>query len=236
MKPDISLIMINHNRSAYISEAISSVIKQTLTNWELIIIDDGSNDDSIKIITSFLNDSRLSLTIHDQKKGIGASRREAVKKAQADIVGILDSDDALEENALEIMVKAHNNNTSGLIYSQFTICDSNLKTIKLGSNGPIPPQSSNLMANRISHFITFKVAAYNLGAGYDASLNLAEDKDLFYKLEEVTNTLFIDQALYRYRLHSQGVSSYGWHRLLAHYYHFLVRHRAYLRRDKTIQG
>jgi len=183
----------------------------------------------------FLPDERIKIISYHQKQGIGKSRREAVKLAQGEVIGILDSDDALEEGALDIMIQAHQNNHHALIYSQLLICDSNLNPVKPGSNGPIPQGSDNLCSNLISHFATFKKSAYLKTAGYNPRLNLAEDKDIFYKLEEVGKTLFIDQVLYRYRIHQDAVSSYNWQkRFKAHIYHLIVRSQTILRRGRKI--
>lgn len=233
IKPAISVLMINRNRDQYLSQAIESVINQTEQNWELIIVDDASSDGSVAIINRWQSDGRIKVKLLNNRQGIGRARRLAVSLAQAPLIGILDSDDVLENNALAVMIEAHQNNPHSLIYSQFLVCGSDLSPIKLGSNGPIPPGSSNLRQNRISHLATFKKNSYEQTTGYNPRLNLAEDKDIFYKLEEIGGTLFIDQVLYRYRTHSASVSNHGWQKILkANLYHLLVRLAAIFRRSK----
>jgi len=233
MSPAISIIMINRNRAAFIPEALSSLTKQDYKNWELIFIDDNSDDNSLEVIQKFLPDERIRIISNDKTLGIGKTRQEAVQLAKADIIGILDSDDALVNGALAVMIGAHNKNPQSLIYSQFTICDAELKPLKPANSGPIPPYSSNLKLNSISHFATFKKADYRQTSGYNPKLNLAEDKDIFYKLEEINGTLFIDQPLYNYRVHQTSVSNGNtYRRLHAHFCHLLVRVKAYIRRTK----
>lgn len=233
MNPAISIIMINRNRAAFIPDALFSLTRQDYKNWELIFIDDNSDDNSLELIQKFLPDNRIKIVSHNKTLGIGKTRQEAVKLARADIIGILDSDDALADSALSIMIDAHNKNPQSLIYSQFIICDAELKPLKLAKSGPIPANSSNLRLNRVSHFATFKKSDYSQTEGYNPRLNLAEDKDIFYKLEEINGTLFIDQPLYYYRVHQTSVSNGNKYcRLRAHFYHLLVRIKAFIRRTK----
>ena len=177
--PVISILMVNRNRGEFIAQAIESMLGQTEKNWELIIIDGASTDESMSVINRYHHDPRLRIERLANKQSIGKSRQSAAKLATAPIIGILDSDDALEKEALEIMVRAHRENPHSLIYSQFLICDTNLSPLRTGKNGPIPEGSSNLRLNRISHFATFKKSAYDQTAGYNPRLNLAEDRIFF---------------------------------------------------------
>lgn len=223
--------MINRNQNRFIAAAILSVINQTNPDWELILIDDASTDSSAEIIQGFLHDRRLKYFSNRRRLGIGLSRRRSVDLAGADILGILDSDDSLEPEAVDKMIEAHRRHSAGLIYSQLTVCDQDLVPLAAGCNGPIPATSSNLLLNRISHFVTFKKESYLRTAGYDPALAPAEDKDLYYKLEEVTDSLFIDLPLYRYRRHRQSASSYGWRRSWALIQQYKAKYKAYRRRQ-----
>jgi glycosyltransferase involved in cell wall biosynthesis len=232
-KPAISLIMINYNRAAYLVEAVNSVIRQTCPDWELIIVDDASSDDSVTIVKSYLSNPKIRFFQNNRHLGIGLSRVRAVAETNAEIVGIIDSDDALAENAAEEMIKAHENNPQALIYSQLMVCDAELKPLHLGTNGPIGAGESNLTKQCISHFFTFKKSAYQAVGGYAPFLSPAEDKDLFYKLEEEGDTLFIDQILYYYRLNPRSASNYGWGKIRARLFYMLGKYRAYARRRKN---
>ena len=232
-KSAISLIMINYNRAAYLPAALDSVIKQSDPNWELIIVDDASTDDSLEIIKPYLSDTRIKLFQNPKNLGIGRSRIRAVSQTTASIVGIIDSDDALDKRAAEEMIKAHTEHQQVLIYSQLMICDANLQPLRPGTNGPINAGESNLTKQVISHFFTFKKSAYEAVGGYDPFFSPAEDKDLFYKLEEVGVSLFIDKILYYYRLNPQSASNYGWKKIRARGLYFIAKYQAYRRRKTT---
>ena len=97
-----SIIVPNFNKDLFIEETIQSVINQSYTNWELIIVDDLSTDNSIKKIEDFTRlDSRISLFVRNNKIGGGsACRNLGLKMAQGKYIIFCDSDDWLEPNAL----------------------------------------------------------------------------------------------------------------------------------------
>ena len=203
-----SILMANHNNGRYIQEAIESVLRQTYDNWELVIVDDGSDDDSVEIIKRYLGNQRIKLFIHDKHLGCGATKRDCVAATTGEIFGELDPDDALDKEALEIMVKAHEDNPDyGFIYSNLHKCDEKLipegKYDWIGENDSA---KTNLLERRSSHFRTFKRSAYIKTSGYDQSLASAVDKDITYKLEEITKLKYIDKFLYYYRKNKCGIS------------------------------
>lgn len=104
----------------------------------------------------------------------------------------------------------------------------------MANNRNIAPNSSNLIDNVISHFFTFKKSVYLQTAGYNLFFNrCAEDKDLFYKLEEVTEPLFINEVLYYYRLNPSSVSNYGVKKIWGRVLYFSAKYQAYRRRLKN---
>jgi len=234
MNNSISLIMINLNRSQYLAEAIESVLKQTNDNWELIIVDDASSDGSLDIIKKYLNNNKIKLIVNNKHLGIVYSRIKAIENSSSEIIGIIDSDDVLDKEAVETMIERHNENNNGLIYSQMMVCDKKLNQISIGTNRQISQESSNLIQNCISHFVTFKKSCYLKVGGYDRFFNrCSEDKDLFYKLEEVTEPLFVDKILYYYRMNPTSVSSYGFKKIIGRFLYFIAKFKAYQRRRST---
>ena len=228
--------MINYNNARYIQEAIDSVINQTFKEWELIIIDDASTDNSIDIINTYLinHPKQIKLISHTERQGIAKSRRESVNLINSNLFGILDSDDALLPEAIEVMYNAHINNPDcGLIYSQFMYCDENLKSQQIGFCRNIPIGQTNLNCDAISHFQTFKKSSYDLTEGYYLTSNLAEDKDIFYKMEEVSFVKFIDQILYLHRVHNQN-SSKGTNVEIAKMAHLQIKQEAEERRGEPL--
>ncbi|MCD4761340.1 glycosyltransferase [bacterium] len=201
MEPRISVLMANYNKAPFISGAILSVMGQTINDFELIIMDDGSSDGSIVKIKKFLGDSRIQLFSNKKNQGKTETLKELIKKARGEIIGILDSDDSLEPNALDEVVRAHKKYPDcGYIYTQCNYCDRNLKPVHLGFSARIPEGKTNLHVNTIVAMRTYKKSVYFQTDGYDKEILYAEDIDLSFKMEEVTKLLFINKPLYNYRI------------------------------------
>jgi len=99
--PAISIIMPNFNGERFIAQAVKSVLGQTFTNWELIIIDDFSTDSSAEIITKFLCDPRIRLIKNPYNQGVAAARNIGIKHAEGQYISFLDSDDIWEAEKLQ---------------------------------------------------------------------------------------------------------------------------------------
>ena len=192
--------MANYNNAKYVAESIQSILKQTYNYWELIIIDDCSTDNSRKIIKSFLQDKRIKFFKNKKNIGYIGTLKKMIGVATADIIGILDSDDALTKNAIEMILNIYKKHPDcGLIYSQFMYCDSKLNEEKIGYCRSIPKNLTNLNCDCVSHFKTFKKSDYLKTNGYDKTILYSEDKDFIFKIEEVAKLFFIDKILYKYR-------------------------------------
>ena len=97
----VSIIMPSYNTGNYIEKSIQSVINQSYKNWELIIIDDCSSDNTDKIVASFLHDSRIRYYKNDKNYGAAVCRNIALKKATGKWIAFLDSDDLWMIDKLE---------------------------------------------------------------------------------------------------------------------------------------
>lgn len=226
--------MANHNNGHLIVTAINSVLAQTLHSWELIIVDDCSTDNSVAVIEELIpNEERIKFLKNDKNRGVGYTKHRAVAECHGDLVGILDPDDALHENALAIMSLAHAENpTAALCWSDYWLCDAELKPIEKSTSIFHGDNNMGYMLAQpgdIHHFWCFKRSSYSKTKGFMVSLRLAEDQDLFYKLEEVGATHNVNETLYYYRHHS-GSTSIGENTANAFAYHLIVMCAALRRR------
>ena len=98
---DVDIILPTYNCESYIEETIKSIIEQTLKNWKLIIIDDASNDSTVKLIKSYLKDKRITLKILKKNKGQGFCRNLAIRYSTSNYVAFIDSDDIWLANKLK---------------------------------------------------------------------------------------------------------------------------------------
>ncbi len=225
MKPQISVLMANFNHADLIGAAIASVRAQTIHEWELVIVDDGSSDDSLSVIAKAVaGDARVRVESCKRNRGVGYVKKRCAELALAPVVTILDPDDCLSENALEILVNAHREYPeASLIWSDHHLCDENIQIVKTTSckykGDAVAGYLANTLGN-IHHCWSFKKDYYSQTEGFSQDFPLAEDQDLFYKLEEVGDTHHVPHVLYYYRVHEGGVSAgdrtaeaYGWHLL-----------------------
>lgn len=209
-----SILIANYNNGAYLQEAIDSVLAQTYDNWEVILVDDKSTDESAAIYGKYVADDRFKIYYNDANRGCGYTKRRCAELANGELCGFLDPDDALLPEALETMVKAHAEHPEcSLIYST---CyrysgDREAEMPVWDFIGPIPEDSDFLIYRKklVSHFVSFKRAAYNRTEGIDPILQAAVDRDLYYRLEEQGSILHIPVPLYLYRINNAHSISIG---------------------------
>ncbi len=99
----VSVIIPTYNYGHFISNAVDSVLAQTYSNWECLIIDDGSTDNTADVIKKYLSDPRIKY-IKKSNAGLAAARNTGLKAAQGDYIQFLDSDDLIENRKLELSV------------------------------------------------------------------------------------------------------------------------------------
>lgn len=204
-QPEITIMMPTFNHAQYIREAIESVINQTYPHWELIIVDDGSTDDTEKVVNSF-SDTRIRYLKNLQNIGISKSRNRAIRFAKGKYIGHLDSDDLLIESALEKCKNIFDsNNKIKMVYTNFEHVNKD-NNQRLGIHNGVTFIKKNLHNNPIwSHFgIYEKNAALSVG-GFDENLTTCEDGHLYLKLGEKFELFHLDEILYKRRIHDSNV-------------------------------
>lgn len=210
-EPKFSVLIANFNNGKFFEDCYKSLIAQTEKDWEAVVIDDCSTDDSCALISKMIeSDARFRFYQNEENLGYQKSLIKAVELSEAEIFGRVDPDDALTPDALSIMIEAHKNfPEAGLIYSNFTICDEKLKPKKVGKATQVTALDEKYynFNSEISHFATFKKSIYDLTSGFDPFNKRAEDKDIYMKMCEVAPVKHINQSLYLYRTHHGGAST-----------------------------
>jgi len=206
-----SILIANYNNGKYFKECYDSILAQTCQDWEAIIVDDRSTDDSLEIISTIIKDDpRFKLTQNKENKGCGFTKRECAELASGEIAGFLDPDDTLTPEALELMIETHKNNSDvSLVHSKFYFCNERLDRTSLFDNArsvQVDNKFVNLNAS-VTAFSTFKMIFYKRTQGIDTILLRAVDQDLYLKLSETGPFYFIDKPLYNYRVHKNGISA-----------------------------
>lgn len=122
----VSIIMPNYNSDMYIKKTIDSVLAQTYKNWELIIVDDCSTDNSLKIVNSF-NDARIKIIKNEVNSGAAVSRNNALRVAEGKWIAFLDSDDLWTSEKLEKQISFMVDDDLLFSYTDYDVVDENDK-------------------------------------------------------------------------------------------------------------
>jgi glycosyltransferase involved in cell wall biosynthesis len=103
-KPSVSVILPVYNRHKYLGKAIDSVLRQTYRNWELIIADDASSQETQNFLQQYTNIPKVRIEYNPQNLGLFANLNKAMSSCKSDYILFLCSDDFLMENCLEINI------------------------------------------------------------------------------------------------------------------------------------
>lgn len=131
----VSIIMPSWNTERFISETIQSVINQTYKNWELIIVDDCSTDNTDAVVASF-KDDRIKYLHNDKNSGAALTRNKAMREARGEWIAFLDSDDLWTPDKLEKQVRFMNENGYVLSYTEYEKIDEEDNALNIYVTGP----------------------------------------------------------------------------------------------------
>lgn len=241
--PLVSVITPVYNGSQYLDDAIQSVRNQTYQNWELILVDDGSKDNSYDIALEWQSkDKRVFALQHPngQNKGVSATRNLAIQNSRGDYIALLDCDDEWQSDKLEkqIQIFLHYSNV-GIIYSQVKIVDENGDTVQNSTHDTSKYYLQGVVGNgEVNHpcnvfesmilektwmpcssVIIKKIDVINCGLFNTTLTFQVEDHLLFTLVSQKTLSFFIDKPLCNYRLHSNSYTILNnWRRCFVEYY------------------
>jgi len=204
--PEISVYITNHNYGNYLNLSIKSVLNQTFKDFELIILDDGSTDNSIKILSKFKNNKKIRI-IYQKNEGMIKSINTAIKASKGRFVLRLDADDYLNKNALLVLYnEIVKNKGVGLVYSDYYLVDKKNSILKLekvldyfGSKKKInfPAHGAcSLIRKNFLEEVNF----------YDQRFKRQDGVDLWYKFINRYKINKVNLPLFYYRQHSTNLS------------------------------
>lgn len=122
----VSIIMPSYNSSGYIAQSIDSIINQSYTNWELLITDDCSTDNTCEIVERYAaRDSRIKLFALEENKGAGIARNNSIKEARGRYIAFCDSDDCWLPDKLKIQIELMACTGAEICYGSYLTCDEN---------------------------------------------------------------------------------------------------------------
>ncbi|MDM1269000.1 glycosyltransferase family 2 protein [Acinetobacter indicus] len=201
----MSIIIPFYNCEGYISETLESLLNQYTNEVEVILINDGSNDNSLNIVNNFIKHSKVNVSIVTQKNaGVSSARNLGIKLASGQYIGFLDSDDTLEPLYFEKIIQAIKKNEPDIVQFNFNYWGSNKYKSGINLHNGVYENSSNLLLevfnwnswypwSRVYKREIFSDISFPLGFTFE---DPAVVPFLFIKSKKI---LILDEYLYNYR-------------------------------------
>jgi glycosyltransferase involved in cell wall biosynthesis len=211
--PVVSVVIATYNRAHLLEETLESVLGQRLENYEVIVVDDGSTDETPKIVESFAEKIRY---YRQENRGAAAARNLGVRQARAPWIAIQDSDDLSTPDHLQALYEyVESHPTCAMVFAN----GSYLEGREHNRDTIIPLQKSRRLAMegvglidlfeksivRLQAALISK-AAFDAVGGMDESLRVCHDLDLFLRIYMSAPVAYLDRVVFRYRKHQGNIS------------------------------
>jgi glycosyltransferase involved in cell wall biosynthesis len=201
--PTVSVVIPSFRGGRFLREAVASVQSQTLTDWEIVIVLDGCEDDLSDIEQA---DSRVRV-FQQRNRGVSIARNVGIEHAQSELVALLDDDDRMLPDRLLAQVEAMSDEIIGLCHTQFCYIDD--EGAVTGAGLSKESQYRDFLRDDgeilLSSTMIRKSLIEEVG-GFSPLLTLCEDLDLLYKIARESTVRFLPEVLTEYRRHSSNTS------------------------------
>lgn len=218
----VSIIMPSYNTASYIKESIQSVLNQTYTNWELIIVDDCSTDETEEVLAT-ITDSRIKYFKNKENSGAAISRNKALREARGQWIAFLDSDDLWLPNKLEKQINFMKNNGYKFSYTNYEEIDMASNKIGVRITGPKKITKMGMYNYCWPGCLTVMYDANEIGLIQIEDIKKNNDYAMWLKVCQKADCYLLDEVLAQYRKGRVGsVSTHsirtmiGWHYMLYH--------------------
>ena len=195
----VSIIIPLYNSEKYIRDCILSCLKQTYKDIEVIVIDDGSNDNGYQIVKELSKNDKRIKVYHTKNNGVSSARNLGIEKSSGEYISFIDADDCIDEKFIETMVRYMVNTDSNFCFSKNTFGNNNVTGSKIISSSEA---EAMLLSQRIA------VGCWNKMYRRDILKGIRFRKDLFYGeglyfinqvAHNANNIVVCEDALYHYR-------------------------------------
>lgn len=210
--PKVSAVITSLNGASrgYLGHAIESVLNQTFKDFELLIIDDGSTDDTKEFCKKYLDDSKVQY-IYQENRGLAGARNTGIEKSQGNYVCFLDDDDVWKENKLQKQIDFFEKNLDvGMIFTNLELIDENGNIVgyqKHSANGDIYKELffENIVDAPSSSMI--KKQVFEKVGNFKEWMKSAEDYELWVRIAKEYKIYSINEPLVQYRVHQNKMST-----------------------------
>lgn len=219
MEELVSIIMPSYNTGKYIADSIRSVQAQTYINWELILVDDCSNDDTDTIVSPFLTDKRIIYIKKECNSGAAVSRNYALKKAKGKWIAFLDSDDLWNPEKLSKQVDFMKKNNFCFSYTNYEEIDSSGKRTGIYVTGPERITRSGMYNYCWPGCLTVMYDTEKIGLIQISDIKKNNDYAMWLMVCKKADCYLLDECLAQYRKGRVGsVSTHDYMTLVKWHY------------------
>lgn len=211
MKPLVSAIIPNYNYARYVGEAVESALGQTYQNIEVIVVDDGSTDNSLEVLERYRDRIKI---IEQKNSGVCVARNRGVAESAGEYIAFLDADDVWLPEKIEKQVeKFASGKDLGLVHVGVIDIDASGDELATHLNGMEGDVSAELMMFEKAVIlgggsgVMIPRPVFDEVEGFDESLSTSADWDLYFRISSAFSVGFIGQPLLRYRLHGSNMHS-----------------------------
>lgn len=213
----VSIIMPSYNTAQYIAETIQSVLTQTYTNWELIIVDDCSIDNTDEIIATF-TDSRIRYLKNEHNSGAAVSRNRALKEAKGKWIAFLDSDDVWHPEKLEKQISFMEKNGYAFTYTEYEEIDETSSPLGIYVSGPKKITKAGMYNYCWPGCLTVMYDRDIVGEIQIEDIKKNNDYAMWLKAVKKAPCYLLKENLARYRIRSNSISRHSKLKLIKHHY------------------
>ena len=204
--PEVSIITPCFNSSKFLKDTIGSVQNQNFKDWEWLITDDYSSDNSLEIINN-CNDPRIILTVAKKNKGAGHARNLSLEKATGKYITFLDADDYWEPHFLEEMVAFMKKEKAELAYSNYSRCDENLNPTIDDFKADKEVTFNNLLKTCRLSLLSSMYDSERVGKEYFPAGSKREDHVMWLNLlKKIPVGKPLNKTMAKYRMHATSIS------------------------------
>lgn len=214
----VSVIMPSYNTGMYISHSIESVLSQTYQNWELIIVDDCSTDNTDGIVEKFLTDPRIRYYKNDINCGAAVSRNKALREAKGKWIAFLDSDDLWKPEKLRLQVEFMKRNNYSFSYTNYMEIDELSCSGKRYVTGPKRITKRGMYNYCWIGCLTVMYDAEVVGLIQIENIRKNNDYAMWLKACKSADCYLLDDCLAMYRKRSGSISNQGYIKLIKWHY------------------
>ncbi len=213
----VCIIMPSYNTGRFIAETINSVLAQTYENWELIIVDDCSTDNTDEVVATF-NDKRIKYIKNEKNSGAAVSRNRALREAGGKWIAFLDSDDLWKPDKLEKQVAFMEENDYHFSYTNYSEIDEESKPLGRHVTGPKMISKTGMYNYCWPGCLTVMYDAETVGLIQIADIKKNNDYAMWLKVCKRAKCYLLNEDLASYRKRAGSISNHSYKALIKWHY------------------